>query len=59
MICPACDIGILVPEIDAENNLRFSICDYCQMELVTPKNAQYNKAKFLAKKGERNGNTEC
>jgi len=58
MICPVCEMGVLQPETD-EDGLMFSICDYCQMELVTPKNAQYNKAKFLAKKGKRNGNTEC
>ena len=57
MICPICDMGILQSEI-AEDGLMLSVCDYCNHELVTPKDAQYNKAKFLAKRN-KNGNTEC
>jgi len=57
MICPLCNMGVLEPLID-EDGLMFSICDYCEHELVTPKNAQYNKAKFLAKRKE-NGNKKC
>ena len=44
MICPVCDMGILDPQQD-EKGYRFNICDNCGVDLVTPKDQLYNKAK--------------
>lgn len=56
MICPVCDMGILEPHID-EQGTKYHICDSCGSELVTPKDASYNKAKAAVKRNNKNGNS--